>query len=115
MASLDDILTTQKNGVVAINSISQTSLFLNGKQSRPAISATTVVSQTSGRIVRVAVLADGITMGTIYDASSAATASAANAIAVIPLLRGIYEINMPVVNGIVITPGTTQIITAIYS
>jgi len=115
MASLDDILTTQKNGVVALNNISQTTLFLSGKLTKTAISATALVSQGAGRIVRVAVLADGTTMGSLYDASTAAGASATNLAAKIPLVRGIYEINIPVANGIVVTPGTSQIITVVYS
>ena len=114
-ASLGDILTTQKNGVVALNNISQTSLFLAGTRTKPAVSAITLINQGAGRVVRVAVLVDGTTMGTIYDASSTASVGATNIIAMIPLLRGIYEIGIPVTNGIVVTPGTTQVVTVVYS
>lgn len=114
-ASLGDILTTQKNGVVALNNISQTTLFLAGTRAKSAVSSITSVSQGAGRVVRVAVLVDGTTMGTIYDAANTGAANSANIIAMIPLLRGIYEIGIPVTNGIVVTPGTTQVVTVVYS
>lgn len=115
MASLDDIFTTSKNIVTALNTSSQTSLALSGNKSSVAVSAQRVVSQGAGRVLRVSVTTLGVTTGAIYDASTTTTATSTTIIAIIPEAVGVYEFNIPVVNGIVVTPGTSQVLTLVYS
>ena len=82
MATLDDILTTQKNGVVAINNLSESlnSLYaayvssIGNKTSTSISSATTVVTGTS-RLVSLNVTTAG-SAGTIYDSLSATVTNA---------------------------------------
>lgn len=80
MATLDDILTTQKNGVVAINNLSRdiSALYdfyqlVSGKSTSVTISSPTTIIVGAGRLVSVNVVDAGTTSGTIYDAVSYAT------------------------------------------
>lgn len=86
MATLDDILTTQKNGVVAINNLSQalnsfysSYTYLSGESTSGSITSTTAqtVVRGSGRFVSYTTAATGgATTGLIYDSVSYATTSA---------------------------------------
>ena len=74
MATLDDILTTQKNGVIGINNLSQelkalyTSYVYNSGEFRSAtITSRTEVARGSGRLVAVTIIGAGSAAGTIYD------------------------------------------------
>ena len=83
MATLDDILTTQKNGVVAINNLSEslTSFYaaylssIGNKTSTSISSASTVVTGTS-RLVSFNVTTAGSSNGTIFDSYSATVTNA---------------------------------------
>lgn len=85
MATLDDILTTQKNGVVAINNLSQalnsfyTSYdYLSGKTTSGSITSTTAqtVAHGSGRFVSyITAATGGATAGLVYDSVSYAVTS----------------------------------------
>lgn len=75
MATLDDILTTQKNGVVAINNLSQslTSFYdvyqsVTGKTTSNTLDAISQVFTGSGRLVGFTVMTGGSGAGTLYDA-----------------------------------------------
>ena len=48
MASLDDILTAQKNGVVAINSVAQSNLRSEGNATSATVTANTLVVTGNG-------------------------------------------------------------------
>lgn len=86
MATLDDILTTQKNGVVAINNLSQSLgsfyesyVYLSGQLSSGAVTSTSAqtVARGSGRFVSyTTVSTGGATTGIVYDSVSYATTSA---------------------------------------
>lgn len=86
MATLDDILTTQKNGVVAINNLSQalssfytSYVYLSGENTSGSITSTTArtVASGSGRFVSYMTTATGgSTTGLVYDSVSYATTSA---------------------------------------
>ena len=74
MATLDDILTTQKNGVVAINNINQTLTSFYNKYAYVAgsLRSATVTSRTqvavgSGRLVAIVVVVKGSADGFVYD------------------------------------------------
>jgi hypothetical protein len=86
LATLDDILTTQKNGVVAINNLSQSLgsfytsyVYLSGDTTSGSITSTTAqtAARGSGRFVSYTTAATaGSTAGLIYDSVSFATTSA---------------------------------------
>lgn len=74
MATLDDILTTQKNGVVAINNLNQTLLsvynnlnYVSGTTTSNGINANTAVATSGGRLARMSVITAGSSAGTIYN------------------------------------------------
>ena len=115
MASLDDILTTAKNIVTALNNESQTSLQIAATKNATGMTVQTVVSANPGRIAVVSVIVAGSTTCSIYDASSVATATASRLLATITNTVGIYVVNMPVTYGIVVTPGTGMTIAVSYS
>jgi hypothetical protein len=115
MASLDDVVTTSKNIVIALNNNAQTNLSIQGTKTAVSLTSTKSVSNTSGRLVNVVVLVAGSTAGGIYDASSVAAAGTTNKIYVIPNTVGLYVVNLPIVNGIVVEPGSGQTVTISYS
>jgi hypothetical protein len=115
MASLDDILTTSKNIVVALNNNAQTNLNIQGTKTALGITANTLVSKAQGRLVNVIVLVAGSASGGVYDASTITLANSSNKIFSIPETVGVYVINVPIVNGIVVEPGSGQTVSISYS
>jgi hypothetical protein len=113
MSSISDILTAAKNIVTAINGLGQTYLQVSGSRVSRQISAATVVLVGQGRLARVIVTTAGSAAGSIYDAS-VSTATTPK-IFVIANTLGVTEINIPVENGIVVAPGTGQVVTVSYS
>lgn len=74
MATLDDILTTQKNGVIAINNLSQELkslyqryVFVNGTLRSATVSTRSQLASGSGRLISINVITAGTTAGIIYD------------------------------------------------
>jgi len=113
MASLSDLLTAAKNVVTAINQLGQTYLQVQGLKFYSDITAATLIQSGQGRVARVSVVVAGSSVGAIYDASSATATT--NQFWVIPNTVGVTEINLPVNNGIVVTPGTGQTVAISYS
>jgi len=113
MSSLTDIFTTAKNIVTAINGLGLTYAIVQGRKVSNAISVATVVATGQGRLVQISVITAGSSAGAAYDATvSSATTSQ---IVSIPNTVGIIAVNIPTNNGIVIAPGTGQVITVSYS
>jgi len=116
MASLDDILTTQKNGVVAINALNNTTLGAAGTVTSATVTATTVIFVGSGRLVNVSVVINGSADGFIHNASTAAGITNANALCAAPSAAvGVYPCGQVFTNGLVIDPGAGQSINVTYS
>lgn len=122
MASLSDILTTVKNAVTSINQIGQTYLKINGTTRSVTMTTTTLVASGQGRLASVSVIAasgggggggGSGGEGMIYDSNN--SASSTNALAVIPTTLGVYVINMPYNNGLVVVPGTGMTVVVSYS
>lgn len=113
MSSLVDIFTVAKNIVTAINGWSQTLVQVNGATSATEISSQAVVKSGQGRIARVSVIEPGSSMGFIRDASSVSSTGAR--VFTIPMSVGVHDVNMPVSNGIVVSPGSGQIVSISYS
>ena len=141
MSSPTDMLTTAKNIVTAINGLAQnvadlttsstnvvtalgtlnttiaaqTAAFLaiNGTAAVNTINTATLVRTGAGRLVIVSITTAGSTNGVIYDSTS--TGSPTHPIWAIPNTIGIVHVNIPVTTGIVVVPGTGQVVTVSYS
>jgi len=113
-ASLSDILTTQKNGVVAVNGISQASLRNLGTQTSLTVTAATVIFTGSGYMVNFSVVVAGSAAGVIYDSNSTSPL-AQDALCAVPATVGVTKTGQIFTNGLVIVPGTGQSINVTYS
>lgn len=115
MASLDDILTTQKNGVVGVNGISQAFLRGQGTVTSSTATASAVVFSGRGYLVNVCVIVAGSAVGAIHNTNTVAGISAANQLFSIPNTVGIYQLGQVFTTGLVIVPGTGQSINITYT
>ncbi len=113
-ASLDDLLTAQKNGVVAINNLNQTTAKSLGVTTSSTVLAATNVVAGSGRLVMFSVTVAGSTTGFVHDSAST-TVAAANALVAVPNAIGVYQVGARFSNGLTIVPGTGQSINVTYS
>lgn len=113
MASLSDLLTTAKNIASAINGVAQTYVSVQGARILQNITSAAVVNNAAGRLAVVTVTTAGTTTGIIYDAD--ATGITTRPIYIIPNTVGVVFVNLPVVYGIVVVPGTGQAVTVSYS
>ena len=80
MATLDDILTTQKNGVVAINNLNQTLLsfykeylYVAGTTTSSGYNASALITPNAGRLVAINVIANGSAASIFYNYETAPT------------------------------------------
>jgi hypothetical protein len=109
MASLDDILTTQRNGVIAINNLSRQLASTNPTVTSDTLTTTTSVLEVvgSGLLLGVSVIAhSGSNVGYIYNSATVAAIGPTNAIAVIPASEGFYPLNIPYSKGLVFVAGS---------
>ena len=114
MANLDDILTTQKNGVFAVNQVAENAFGVQGRKTALEITTGTVLHIGQAWVARVSVLVGGA-VGTIYDANTVASAITGQRVCIIPTTVGIHEIFMPVTRGIVVVPGAGQIVSVSFT
>jgi hypothetical protein len=121
MAGIDDLVTVQKNGVVAVNLLVQAlSDFrdiyqsLIGTLSSTGLDEDELITRNSGRLVNVSVIA-AAAGGTIHDAPSVSAASNDNAIFIIPNQTGIISVNFPFSDGLVVKPASSSIVSISYS
>ena len=115
MASLDDILTTQKNGVVAINNYTNAILRGQGSYTSATVTGDTLVVSGRGYLVSFTVLVAGSTAGSIYNFNAASGFSAAQKLCAVGTTVGIYPAGLVFTSGLVISPGTGQSINVTYS
>ncbi len=115
MASLDDILTTQKNGVVAINGLTQTLQKGQGTVTSTTVSADTLVVTGKGYLVNFSVLSIGSANGTINNAQTVAGVATTNALCAIPQTLGVHTANLVFTAGLVIKVGSGQQVNVTYS
>jgi hypothetical protein len=113
MASLSDLLTSAKNIASAINGVAETYVRVQGGKVLQNLTVNTIVSRAAGRVAMISVTTAGSSVGTIYDAN--ATAVTSRPIYTIPNTVGVVFVNLPVVYGIVVAPGTGQAVTVSYS
>ena len=114
-ASLDDILTTQKNGVVAINNLSASINRDQGSVTSATVSADTLVITGRGYVSSFSVTVAGTGSGTINNAQTIALAAATNVLCATPSTIGVYRAGLVFTNGLVVRPGTGQSINVTYS
>jgi hypothetical protein len=115
MASLDDIATIQKNGVIAVNTLNQTLQRIYGSNTSTTVSANTLVLTGPGRLVNVSVTVAGSTNGAIHNSSTVAGVSVTNKLATVGNTIGVYPMNLLFTNGLVIVVGTGQELNVTYS
>jgi hypothetical protein len=124
-ASLDDILTTQKNGVVAINNLSrQLDFIISGVNAAfPSVTSDTHTSVTphqevigSGRLFGLSVIAhSGSAVGYVYNSATVGAIAAGNAISFIPAVEGFYPVNIAYTDGLVLVAGSGMEVCITYS
>jgi hypothetical protein len=85
-----------------------------GTSSSLNISAATVVKASAGRLTRINVITAGSAAGTANDTTTTGGAAAANEIFSIPNTVGSYYLDWPCASGIVIVPGTSQVVSVSY-
>jgi hypothetical protein len=115
MASLDDILTTQKNGVVAINLLNQTTLREIGNITSSSVTTTFLVLSGAGRLVNFSVSVIGSTTGFIHNVADVALISNANRLCAVTNVLGIFPAGLNFTQGLVIVPGAGQYLNVTYS
>lgn len=113
-ASLDDILTAQKNGVIALNSIQQALAAEIATVTTTVATGSTFVVAGKGRLLRFSVLVAGTTVGFIHNSSTPTGGSSSNALVACPNTIGVYEAGVVFDSGLVIAPGTGQSISITY-
>lgn len=80
----------------------------NGTKSFLNLTAATAVKSTAGRICKVSVLvADGAV--NIYDSATVGGAAIANKVAILPDVGGVYTVDFPCANGIVVDPNGSTV------
>ena len=116
MASLDDILTTQKNGVIAIGEYTNTLSRLAGTNNTKEIAAATTyqIKVGKGWFANISVIVAGTTTGTVYDSSNTNLLTGLR-IYIIPNTVGVVQIQVPFADGLVITTGTGQVASVTYT
>lgn len=114
-ASPSDIMTTLKNIVLALNEASNIYRQVQGISTAEKISAPTVIKSSPGRVASVSVTTAGSTAGTMYDAVSLTDTT--SPFYIIPAAIGTtpYIVNLPTDSGIVVVPGTGQVLTVSFS
>lgn len=87
--------------------------YIGGRTSKLNITAATVVKVGTGRLATVTVLVAGA-VGTVNDTTTTGAVAVGNQIAVIPAAIGVYTLNFPILNGIVVAPGAAQVVSVAY-
>jgi hypothetical protein len=113
-ASLDDILTAQKNGVIALNSIQQSLSSEVATTTTAVATSSTFVIAGKGRLLRFSVLVAGTAVGFVYNSATPSGGSSSNALVACPNMIGVYEANVVFDSGLVIAPGSGQSISVTY-
>lgn len=117
MASLDDILTTQKNGVVAINRLNSYGIWGLATKTIDGTggAVTTLVYTGAGRIYNISVSAYSAAAGMAYDSATTAAAATGNQLLYIPAVRGVTAAYINFTNGLVVSVGAGLVVAVTYS
>lgn len=116
MATLDDVVTVQKNGVIAINNLNQTLKTYNeGQTTSTTVTDATVICTGAGRVISVIVVTAGSGSGYLYNLSSTSSPTLTNALMSIPNTTGVYPVNAKFNTGLTVVPGSGQYVNVTYS
>ena len=77
------------------------------------ITTATVIKAAPGVMIAFTVNVIG-SAGTINDTTTTGGVAAANQMAPIPAVLGVYYITMPFLNGLVVSPGASQVVSVSY-
>lgn len=115
--SLDDIFTTAQNIVTQITAMSTTWRKVAGTITSPTVDDTTdvLVVVGTGRLVNISIIDGGSGDGMIYNTTTTSTLPDAGRLAVVPQTVGVFPINVVYTAGLVISPGTGQVLNITYS
>lgn len=86
-----------------------------GSKTKLNISTQQVLKAAPGRVYRIIVVTAGSTNGTLSDVATTGGVAASNLIFEIPNTVGAFEVNWPYFNGLVVTPGTGQVVAVNWS
>ena len=111
--SVSDLVTIGQNLVTALNNAATTYLNVNGKQTAANLSAATLVKATAGRVCTISVTTIGSTLGYIYDSNQVSAPT--NPMFSIANSVYVQVVNMPTSFGIVVVPGTGQVVSVSFS
>lgn len=86
-----------------------------GNASRLNITEATVVKALPGTCFTVSVTTAGSAAGAVYDAATTGGDTAANLLASLPNEVGVYSLSFPCANGILVVPGTAQVVSVAFA
>jgi len=112
-ASTSDVLSAIKNIVTALATATQTYLNVNGTLNAANIATPTVVKTSAGRIARISVITAGTSTGIVYDGETLTATT--KPLGVMPNTVGIFTVNLATSFGLLVVPGTGQVVTVGYS
>lgn len=78
------------------------------------ISTNTALTSAAARLFKVSVITAGTTPGAVHNIGTTGGAAAANQVATIPNVVGVYDYNFPMLSGIVYIAGTGQVVAISY-
>lgn len=116
-ATLDDILTTQKNGVVQIGNYVNALNRLAGTVNSIEASSQKIIKDSSGWLASISIIVAGSTTSYFYDTNNTANIATGYRIFAVPssVAVGVYQVQIPFQVGLAFNPGTGAIITVNYS
>ena len=113
MASLDDLATIQKNGVISINYAAQSNVRAQGNVTSQVITQPTALYAGTGYLCRISVIVAG-QAGLIYNADQQLYVNTNNVLCVTPATVGITNLGLVFTRGLYIVPGTGQSLNVTY-
>lgn len=116
MASIDDLMGVQKNGVNALGNIYNLQRRVAGTTTSATVSASTVIVTGKGRLVSYTVVVSGSSDGGIHDLASTSGGTAANTLVPTDHTKlGVVVCGLEFQNGLLVTPGTGQSVNVTYA
>lgn len=115
--SLSDLLTAAQNIVKGISALTQNYLNVQGVMNFAGIAVPTVIKPSSGRVCRISITTAGSATGMVYDGATLQATS--KPLWVIPTVAASdgepYEVQLPTNFGLLVVPGTGQVVAGSYS
>lgn len=115
--SLDDIFTTAQNIASGLFNLATAWGKVAGTITSLTVddTADVLITAGTGRLVNMSVIEGGSGTGLIYNSSVVTSLLDSARLALVPTVEGVYQINVLYTAGLVISPGTGQILNITYS